>query len=152
MTPKQREKLAAKLDGRQRAAALACVEREFSPEAERRGFEDIAKEAGVTRNTLYEWRTQNRAFIEYMNAIADDYLSGKRAIVYKRLMQLIDSGQPSVKAIDLFMKREGLITAKAEIDVTGGSAAPKSNEELAAELAELDDILADVDGTDGVDS
>lgn len=147
MTPKQRAKLEARLDGRQRLAALACVEREFSPEDERKGFEQIAEEAGVSRNTLYEWRTQNRAFIEYMNAISDDYLSGKRAVVYKRLMQLIDSSQPSVKAIDLFMKREGLITAKVEVD-DGRAGGAKSNAELADELAELDDILADIPGDD----
>lgn len=148
MTPKQRAKLEARLDGRQRLAALACVEREFSPEDERKGFEEIAAEAGVSRNTLYEWRTQNRAFIEYMNAISDDYLSGKRAVVYKRLMQLIDTSQPSVKAIDLFMKREGLITAKVEVDTSVSGNGTKSNDDLAAELAELDDILADVDGAD----
>jgi len=141
MSEAKRKRLEARLDGRQRVAALACVEREFAAEADRKTFDIIAEEAGVSRNTLYEWRTQNRAFIDYMNAISDDFLAGKRAVVYRRLMQLIDSSQPSVKAIDLYMKREGLITAKVEVDTKESGSLPKSNDELASELAELDALL-----------
>lgn len=142
MSASKRKQLESRLDGRQRVAALACVEREFAAESERQTFDEIAAAAGVTRNTLYEWRTQNRAFIDYMNAISDDFLSGKRAVVYRKLMQLIDGPQPSVKAIDLFMKREGLITQHTVVE-TKDAAAPKSNDELAAEIEELDELLAD---------
>ncbi|MEV5028517.1 phBC6A51 family helix-turn-helix protein [Paenibacillus sp. LPE1-1-1.1] len=142
MSAQKRKQLESRLDGRQRVAALSCVEREFAPETERKSFEVNAQEAGVTRNTLYEWRTQNKAFIEYVNVIADDFLASKRPIVYKRLIQLIDGSQPSVKAIDLFMRREGLITAHAVIetkDVGGG----RDNEDIAKELAELDELLTE---------
>lgn len=142
MSEAKRKRLESKLDGRQRLAALSVVEREFSPEGERKGFEEIAADAGVSRVTLYEWRTQNKAFIEYVNYLADDFLASKRPIVYKRLMQLIDASQPSVKAIDLFMKREGLITQQVAIETKdGGSTANKETADLEKDLAELDALL-----------
>ncbi len=148
MSAAKRKQLESKLDGRQKLAALAVVEREFAPEDERKGFEEIAAEAGVSRNTLYEWRTQKKEFIDYVNYISDDFLTSKRPIVYKRLMQLIDGSQPSVKAIDLFMRREGLITAQVAVETKDTSAA-RTNDELAAEIKELDALLAESE-SDGV--
>lgn len=138
----KKQALEARLDGRQRTAALACVEREFAPEDERKSFEEIAEEVGVTRQALYVWRTQNKAFIDYVNAIADDFLASKRPIVYKRLLQLIDSSQPSVKALDLFMRREGLITAQVSVE-TKDASAPKTDAEIAQEIEEIDALLAE---------
>ncbi|MBJ6364160.1 phBC6A51 family helix-turn-helix protein [Paenibacillus sp. GCM10012307] len=140
MSAAKRKQLESRLDGRQKIAALAVVERDFAPEDVRKGFEEIAAEVGVSRNTLYEWRTQNKAFIDYANSLADDFLTGKRSLVYRKLMELIDSSQPSVKAIDLFMKREGLITAQVAVETKDAGAA-RSNEELAAEIAEIDELL-----------
>jgi len=142
MSAAKRKQLESRLDGRQKLAALAVVEREFAPESERKGFEEIAAEVGVSRNSLYEWRTQNKAFIDYVNFISDDFLSSKRPVVYRRLMQLIDGAQPSVKAIDLFMKREGLITAQVAVETKDAGAA-RSNEEIAAEIEEIDELLAE---------
>jgi len=141
MTPKQRAKLEAQLDGRQRQAALLCVEREFTPDADRKSFEQIAEEVGVSARSLWEWRHRNRAFINYVNGESANVLAASRPKVYRQLMKLIDGPQPSVKAIDLYFKHEGLITAKAEIDVNAAGAGPKSNEDIAAELAELDELL-----------
>lgn len=143
MSVDKRKRLEARLDGRQKIAALACVEREFSPQDERMGFEEIAQLAGVSRNTLYEWRTQNKSFIEYVNLIADDYLSSARPTVYKRLMQLIDAPQPSVKAIDLFFRREGLITTHAVVETKLDGGGGRDNEDIAKEIAELDGVLGD---------
>lgn len=142
MSEAKRKRLESKLDGRQKLAALAVVEREFSPEDERKGFEEIAEEVGVGRRALYEWRTQNKAFIEYVNYLADDFLASKRPVVYKRLMQLIDASQPSVKAIDLFMKREGLITQQVAVETKdGGTTANKETADIEKDLAELDALL-----------
>jgi len=142
MSAAKRKQLESRLDGRQKLAALAVVEREFSDQDSRKTFDEIAAEVGVSRNSLYEWRTQNKAFIDYVNFISDDFLSSKRPVVYRKLMQLIDGPQPSVKAIDLFMKREGLITAHVAVE-TKDAGAPKTNEELAAEIEEIDELLAD---------
>lgn len=145
MNEAKRKRLESRLDGRQRLAALACVEREFTPDAERMTFDEIAAldGVGVSARTLYEWRTQNKAFIDYVNGMADDFLASKRPVVYKRLMQLIDASQPSVKAIDLFMKREGLITAQVAVETKDGAAGSRETTDIAAELAELDSILTE---------
>lgn len=142
MSASKRKRLEARLDGRQRIAALEIVEREFAAESDRKSFDDIAAVVGVTVRTLYEWRTQNKTFIDYVNTISDDFLASKRPIVYKRLMQLIDASQPSVKAIDLFMKREGLITAQVSVETKDVNAA-RTDEEITAEIAELDELLAE---------
>lgn len=141
MSDKRKAALEARLDGRQIKAALLCVEREFAAEEDRRGFDDIAEEVGVSRQSLHKWRTQNRAFIEYANLLADDFLAADRAFVYRQLMKTIAGAQPSVKGIDLYFKRHGLITQQVALE-TKDAAAPRSNDELAQEIEELDGLLA----------
>lgn len=142
MADKRKAALEARLDGRQIRAALLCVEREFAADDERKSLDDIAEEAGVSRQSLYKWRTQNRAFIDYVNYLADDFLSSERAFVYRQLIKTISGEQPSIKGIDLFFRRHGLITQNVSVE-TKESGAERSNEELAAELKELDELLAD---------
>jgi transposase-like protein len=144
MSDKRKVALEAKLDGRQIKAALLCVEREFAAEEDRAGFEEIAQEIGVTRKTLHQWRTQKRAFIDYVNYLADDFLAADRAKVYRQLMRSIDGSQPSIKAIDLYFRRFGLITNNLTVETKDAGSA-RSNDELAAELTELDELLADVE-------
>jgi hypothetical protein len=62
--------------------------------------------------------------------------------VYGQLLKLIEGEQPSVKAIDLFMRRFGLLTEKQVISTEDNSGS-RSNDDLASELAELDDLLKD---------
>lgn len=147
MSDKRRAALEARLDPRQIKAALLCVEREFTPEAERRMFEDIAEEVGVSRKTLHQWRTQKRAFIDYTNYLADEHLESYRSYVYAQLMKTIGGAQPSVKGIDLYFRRHGLITQQVAVE-TKDAGAVKSNDELAQDIAELDDLLAE-DGAGG---
>ncbi|MGN7387734.1 phBC6A51 family helix-turn-helix protein [Sporosarcina sp. SAFN-015] len=143
MSRRMRE-LEAKLDARQRKAAYLLVENELRETGERRTYEDISKEIGVTTQALWEWRTKNRNFIEYKNEIADDFLADKRDQVYAQLMKLIMASQPSVKAIDLFMRRHGLLTDR-QITQQENAGEGRSTDDLAKELAELDELL-DGDG------
>lgn len=144
-TTKKRQQLEAKLDGRQRKAALLCVEREFAPQNERMTFEDIASEVGVSRQSLLKWRQQNRAFIDYVNYLADDFLAAERAFVYRQLMKSISGEQPSIKGIDLYFKRHGLITERSVVETveSGG----RDEADIAADIAELDDLLGEDGGT-----
>jgi hypothetical protein len=137
---KRLKALEAKLDARKRKAAYLLVENELRDTGEKRTQEDIAEEIGVTYKCLWEWKTKDQVFIEYKNALADDFLSEKRAYVYGQLMKLIGGSQPSVKALDLYLRRFGLLTEKQVItnEDNGGS---RSNDDLASELAELDDLL-----------
>jgi hypothetical protein len=139
---KRLKALEAKLDARKRKAAYLLVENELRDTGEKRTQEDIAEEIGVTYKCLWEWKTKDQVFIEYKNALADDFLSEKRAYVYGQLMKLIGGSQPSVKALDLYLRRFGLLTEKQVISTedNGGS---RTNDDLASELADLDELLKD---------
>jgi transcriptional regulator with XRE-family HTH domain len=134
--------LEAKLDARKRKAAYLLVENELRETGEKRTQEDIAEEIGVSYKTLWEWKTKDQVFIEYKNALADDFLAEKRAFVYGQLMKLIGGSQPSVKALDLYLRRFGLLTEK-QVTITEEAGGSRSNEDLAKELEELDDLLND---------
>lgn len=151
MSEARKKALESRLEGRQIRAALLCVEREFAAEEDRRSFDDIADEVGVSRVALWKWRTQNRNFIDYTNYLADDFLAAERAFVYKQLMKTIGGAQPSVKGIDLYFKRHGLITERQIVE-TKDAAGSRSNDDISKDLEELDDILSDdpaVEGTGG---
>lgn len=134
------KQLEAKLDARQRKAAYLLVENELRETGERKSYEEIAAEIGVHYKTIWEWRTKNRNFIAYKNEIADDFLADKRDQVYAQLMKLITAPQPSVKAIDLFMRRHGMLTDR-QITQTENGDENRSTDDLEKELAELDDLL-----------
>ncbi|WP_314588022.1 phBC6A51 family helix-turn-helix protein [Paenibacillus terrigena] len=142
MSTLKQKALESKLDGRQRKAALLCVERDFATEEERRTFDSIAEEIGITRKTLHQWRTQNKTFIEYVNLLADDFLAADRAFVYRQLMKTISGPQPSVKGIDLYFKRHGLITQHTVVETVDG-AGGSSTDDITKDIAELDELLAE---------
>lgn len=136
-----RKELESKLSLKQREAALMLVENELqSKSEERKTQEELAESLGVTRMALYKWRTQNKAFIEYKNLLADDFFSEKRDVVYRQLFKLITGSQPSVKAIDLYLRRHGLLTDKTIVEEVGTNGS-RSDAELQKDLAELEDLL-----------
>ncbi|WP_226568152.1 phBC6A51 family helix-turn-helix protein [Bacillus stratosphericus] len=134
------KQLEAQLSFEKRKAAQACALNEIMPEGgEKKTQEQLAEELGMSRMGLYRWRTQDSAFIEYMNLLADDMLSSHRSEVYGQLMKLIKGSQPSVKAIDLFMKRYGLLTEKQI--VTDSTTDTQSSVDILKEAEDLDDLL-----------
>lgn len=139
---KRLKEFEAKLTLPQQKAAFLLVENDLRDGGDKKTFEQIAEEVGVTSKTLWEWRKKNRNFIEYKNEIADDFLAEYRSGVYGQLMKLINSSQPSVKAISLYLQRYGLLTQKTQIE-TVDSNGSRSNEDLAKELEDLDDLLND---------
>ncbi len=141
----QKKRLEAKLTPKQREAALLVVERELSDVNERRTFDDIAKELGMTDRGIYKWRTQNKEFIEYVNLLADEFLESKRSVVYRQLMRLIEGTQPSVKAMDLYLRRHGLLTDKQVVE-TKDTSGNNSVEDIEKEIAELDALLETDEG------
>lgn len=138
------KELEAKLTEQQRKAAYMLVENDLksNKDPSKLTYEQIAEEIGVTYKTIWEWRKKNRNFIAYKNEISDDFLSDKRSRVYGQLLKLIEGEQPSVKAIDLFMRRFGLLTEKTVVEnVESGN--QRSDDEIKQQLAELDDLLDD---------
>lgn len=142
MASKRIKELESKLSPQQQKAAFLLVENDLRDNSEKRTQEDIAEEVGVSYKTVWSWRKTNRNFIDYKNEIADDFLSEYRSGVYGQLMKLINGSQPSVKAIDLYLKRFGLLTEK-QVTVTEDASGSRSNEDLAKELEDLDDLLND---------
>jgi len=140
--PRRKKALEAKLDANHKKAVYLLVENELLPKKEQRTKEEIAQEVGVTYKTIWSWSTRNKDFIEYKNLIADEFLEGNRNRVNAQLMRLIDGEQPSVKAIDLYFRRFGLLTERKQIELDNGEGA-RTNDDLAKELAELDELLND---------
>lgn len=139
MSKKLRE-LESKLTVQQRKAAFLLVENDLRDTGDKVSQEDIAAEVGVHYKTLWEWRKKNRNFIEYKNEIADDFLAEYRSGVYGQMMKLINSSQPSVKAISLYLQRYGLLTQKQQIETVDPNGA-RTNEDLEDELKDLDKLL-----------
>jgi hypothetical protein len=148
MSTARQKALEAKLTVKQREAALLCVERELAEDTESRlTYDEIADRIGYSRKELWKWRTQNKAFIEYVNLLCDDFLESKRAIVYRQLMKLIEGSQPSVKGIDLYLRRHGLLTERQVVETKDGGSS-RSNEDIAKDLEELDDLLTGDDANE----
>lgn len=135
-----RKELEAKLTLQQRKAALMLVENELETE-EKKTLDEVAEEVGVTRQALYKWRTQNKAFIEYRNMLADDFFSSMRPFVYRQLLRTISGPQPSIKGLDLFMRRFALLTDKTIVEDNTVGSENRSDESLKRELEELDELL-----------
>lgn len=123
----------SKFKPKQREAALALVEYEFTPKGARKTKQEIADELGITRKTLHNWDTQDDNFINYKNYLASDFMDSHMAFVYSKLIQSIDKG--SVRGIELYMKRIGDLTDKTEVtfEQTGDN---KTFDERRAELEE----------------
>lgn len=141
MAKSRRDKLSESLTVQQQKAAYLLIENEMLPTAEQRRLEDIADELGVTRVGLYKWRKENQTFIEFKKEIAKDYLSDAVGIFAKQLIRSMEgtNGAPSSKALDLYAKMMGFIKSEHSVEITQGGA--KTDEQITAELAELDELL-----------
>src|SRR5690625_7137650 len=107
--------------------------------------EQIAAEVGVDRATLWRWRKQNQAFIEFKKEVAKDYLGDAVGIFTKQLIASMQGKQPSQKALDLYAKMMGFIKNEHSVEVSKGG---RSTEDLQAELAALDEQLAELNEED----
>lgn len=146
MAKSRRDMLAEQLDLRQQRAAYLLIENEMlsRTDPEYKTQEEIAAEVGVDRATLWRWRKQNQAFIEFKKEVAKDYLGDAVGVFTKQLIRSMEgtNGAPSQKALDLYAKMMGFIKNEHAIEVTQGG---RSTEDLQAELAALDEQLAQLD-------
>jgi hypothetical protein len=136
------KELEAKLTEQQKKAAFMLVENDIKQNKDdtKLTYEQIAAEVGISYKCLWEWRKKNRNFIAYKNEISDDFLTERRARVYGQLLKLIEAEQPSVKAIDLFMRRFGLLTEKTVVENVDGNSS-RNDDDIKRQLDELDDLL-----------
>lgn len=136
------QKLEAKLGPLKAKAAylLLAIELKDTEENGISTIEGVANECNVSKVTIHNWKKEP-AFIEYKNAIADDFLLEKRAIVNRKLMSLIDTGQPSVKAIDLYYRRFGLLTDRQIVEQQEGPENQNSNDQIEENTKEIEALL-----------
>lgn len=141
----RRDLLAEQLDVRQQRAVYILLDNEMlsRTDPEYKTQETIAKEVGVDRATLYRWRKQNQAFIEFKKEVAKDYLGDAVGVFASQLISSMRGKQPSQRALDLYAKMMGFITNDHKVEVSQGSA--QSDEDLTNELAALDAQLAELD-------
>lgn len=104
---------------KQREAAIALVEYEFTPKGQRKTKEAIAEELGVSRKTLHNWDTKDSNFINYKNYLASEFMDSHLALVYKKLIDSIERG--SVRGIEVYLKRIGDLDTHTEVTINNGS-------------------------------
>ncbi|SFS76373.1 phBC6A51 family helix-turn-helix protein [Paenibacillus sp. 453mf] len=146
---RRRKQLEAQLTPQQVEAAALLVMNTWADlldddSIQKRTMQEIADEVGVARSTLFLWKT-DESFDAYVSYLADRQLSSYRGEVYKQLVKAImggPNGIPSSKAIELYMRRHGLLTDKTEV-ITKTEVAEniKTDEEIASEIAELDRMV-----------
>lgn len=139
----RRDLLSEQLTVKQQKAVYALLDNEMLPYKERLTQEELADELEVDRATLYRWRKQNQAFIEFKKEVAKDFLGDEVGLFAKALITSMrgTNGAPSQKALDLYAKMMGFIKSEHSVEITQGGA--RTDDEIAASIAELDALLED---------
>lgn len=148
MKESEREYLKHEIGNQKVKAAYLLVQMELADKTYEgpKTQEEIAEAVGVSRQALYEWRTKDRNFIKFKNSIADDFFTEHKTLMYKQLIKLISATQPSVKAIDIFAKLEGLYDNKHTIRNEDTQNGGESNEDLAKSLETLKAMKSQQEG------
>src|SRR5690625_1715503 len=138
----RREILEERLSADQLKAVYMLLDNELASEEDRLTQDEIAEACNVHRATLYRWRTQYQDFIDYRREVMQNYISDMSCLLLNSLRRSIirTNGTPSMKALDLLAKNEGLVDSASKVHVNIG-AGGRSNDDLEDELAELDKQL-----------
>lgn len=127
--------LKKRLSDQQAKAAYLLIINDFDDQG-RRTLEEIAQEVGVSRQQLYNWRTQNNDFIAYHNALSDTHLEAYRSKADKKLMELVDKGY--IRALDLYYTLLGRKVTKSETTEVRKEIGPRlSDADISRELEKL---------------
>ncbi|MNV42228.1 hypothetical protein D3C71_1338970 [compost metagenome] len=146
---RQRKVLEGQLTPQQQRAAQLIVNNEWAEllneDGKKKTAQELADEIGIARSTFFEWKAQE-TFGAYVNYLTERQLDAMRSEVYVQLMRAIRGGAngiPSVKALDLYMRRYGLLTDRTVVEDTRSTIEEKrkTDEEIRSEIAELDDML-----------
>lgn len=121
----------------QREAAAELVQYEFADKKERKTREQIAKDVGISRKTLYNWEYFDPNFIAYKNYIASEYMDSHLAFVYSQLLNGIQQG--SMRGVETFLKRIGDMDTNTDVTIHQGGDNQTFEERKAAILERLGD-------------
>lgn len=136
MAKTRREQLFEQLKEEQRNTIYLLLEREQygKNDENRMSLDDIADAVGVTRKTIYSWRTQNAIFQEALSETSREMLAALAPQAFGAMARLLGGKQPSTKALDLYYKAAGWIKNEQKIDITTNG---RNDADLEAELARL---------------
>ena len=123
------EKLGARLTGDQITAAELLAVNKFLPKEDRKSIGDIAAASNVSERSLYNWRTNNEDFIEYVNLRAIQVFNSHLPDFMEKHMEMALKGQGSMKGIELFYKFGGYLVDKTEDITERGDHSKESLEE-----------------------
>lgn len=144
---KRTKELERQVTIQQREAARVIVDNEFgllTEDGRKLSNVQLIERLSTSNNTFYTWK-RDSDFVALMNQYADEILDANRAEVYAALMKLVRggaNGTPSVKGIDLYLRRHALLTDKTVIEDARESDRPrKSEDQLAADIIALDELI-----------
>lgn len=129
------------LPPRKQLAAHLLVDNDFSAslDGERRTLDEIAAEVGVSRQSLHAWRKEPE-FIAAMQSVSDSRLAQYRSQVDAMLLKLVagtgNNRIGSVKAIELYYKKQNLLVNRTEV-TTHNSSQQLSQEQVDAGIDAL---------------
>lgn len=109
---KRKRQLEAALTPQKQKAAQLIVNNDWAlithEDGRKKTMQEIADELSIARSTLYEWKAEEE-FIAYVNYLTDVQLAAMRSEVNVAIMRSIRGSQPSIKALELYMKRFALL-------------------------------------------
>lgn len=146
---RQRKVLEAQITPQQLRAAHLIVNNEWAEllnaDGKKKTAQELADEIGISRSTFFEWKSAE-LFGAYVNYLTDIQLSSMRSEVNTALMKAIRGGAngvPSVKALDLYFRRYGLLTDRTVVEDARQHVEEKrkTDEEIRASISELDALV-----------
>lgn len=114
-------------------ACLRYYEEMCKPKHERKTHDELAKEFGITKMTWWRWR-QEPEIIEYLNLLASRTVDASLPIATSALLRMIDTRQPSSKALEMFFKLLGMLNERQIIETRNANT--EINEETIKEQIE----------------
>lgn len=139
---KSLQQLTTQLTPQQMNAVDLLVENEFDNAitGNRRTYEDIAAECGITRKTLALWRKEP-AFIEYAAHISAQHTASLRPLADSQLAKLVrgtsNNGVPYIKGLELYYKIAGVLVDRREIVYADQTKPMLTQAEITAGIEEL---------------
>lgn len=128
-----------KLTDAQKRAAQAVVSNDMYPKGKRMTMSELSESIGVPKRTLFDWR-QLPEFQRFKNDCVTIALNDFQMVVVSRLMESIDTSQPSIRAINTYLEMVGRLKNKQEITVN----VPQATNDLRhVSNDELDDIIGE---------
>lgn len=106
-------------------ACLRHYEEMQKPKSQRKGLVELAEELGVSHMTFYRWRNEPE-YIEYLSLLSSRTVDATLPVATSALIRMIDSKQPSSKALEMFFKLLGMLNEKHTVETR----------DLSAELSE----------------